>query len=80
MGKPSAQDYHIGFEEISNFVKKLACSYESMFVMNTKRNFQTIIKLCYYSKMLNKHNTLLNYFVHKKKQHWVSVINRVFFL
>ena len=68
MGKPSAQDYHIVFEEISKFVKKLACSYESMFVMNTKRNFQTIIKLCYYSKMLNKHNTLLNYFRTNKQK------------
>jgi len=29
-----------------------------MQVMNTKRNFQTILKLCYYSKMLDKHNTL----------------------
>jgi hypothetical protein len=44
----------------------LACSYESMFVMNTQRNFQTIITLYYYSKMLNKHNTLLNYFRTKK--------------
>jgi hypothetical protein len=59
--------------------EKLACSYESMCVMNTKRNFQTIIKLCYYSKMLNKHNTLLNYFRTKtKKKHSVSVINLYF--
>ena len=68
MGKPSAQDYHIVFEYISKFMKKLAFSYESMFVMNTQRNFQTIIKLCYYSKMLNKHNTLFNYFRTTKKQ------------
>ena len=27
-----------------------------------KGNFHTIIKLCYYSKMLNKHNSLYNYF------------------
>ena len=48
------------------FVKKLACSYESMFVMITKKRFQTIIKLCFYSKMLDKHNSLLNYFSAKK--------------
>ena len=33
-----------------------------------KRNFHTIIKLCYYSKMLNKHNSLLIYFRTKIKQ------------
>jgi hypothetical protein len=37
-------------------------------VMNTKRNFQAIIKLCYYLTMLNKHNTLLNYFRTKQKK------------
>jgi hypothetical protein len=35
--------------------KIVSSSRESMFQMNLKkRNFHTIIKLCYYSKMLNK--------------------------
>ena len=35
--------------------KNVSSSRESMFQMNLKkRNFHTIIKLCYYSKMLNK--------------------------
>jgi hypothetical protein len=49
--------------------KIVSSSRESMFQMNLKkRNFHTIIKLCYYSKMLNKHNSLLNYFRTKCKQ------------
>ena len=62
------QGYHIVLEQISKFVKKLAYSYESMFVMNTKRNFQTILKLRYFLKMLDKHYTLFNYFRTKIKQ------------
>ena len=49
--------------------KIVSSSRESMFQMNLKkRNFHTIIKLCYYSKMLNKHNSLLIYFRTKIKQ------------